>query len=91
VATTVGFGPRYLHSTGQIHKGGADTGIFLLITCEDNEDVPIPGEKYSFGVLKTAQALGDYEALKQKGRRIRRVHLTAEADLRRLAEAIKNI
>jgi transaldolase/glucose-6-phosphate isomerase len=91
VATTVGFGPRYLHSTGQIHKGGADTGIFLLITCEDDDDVPIPGEKYSFGVLKTAQALGDYEALKQKGRRIRRVHLTAQSDLRRLAEVIKSI
>ncbi len=91
VATTVGFGPRYLHSTGQIHKGGADTGIFLLITCEDSEDIPIPGEKYSFGVLKTAQALGDYEALKQVGRRIRRIHLTSEADLCRLAEVIKNM
>ncbi|AFM27091.1 bifunctional transaldolase/phosoglucose isomerase [Desulfomonile tiedjei] len=91
VATTVGFGPRYLHSTGQIHKGGPDTGIFLLITCEDSEDIPIPGEKYSFGVLKTAQALGDYEALKQTGRRIRRIHLTSEAELSRLAEAIKTI
>lgn len=91
VATTLGFGPRYLHSTGQFHKGGTDKGLFIQITTEDEEDVAIPGEPYSFGVLKSAQALGDYEALKQKGRRIMRVHLASEADLIKLRDAIASL
>jgi len=81
VATAVGFGPRYLHSTGQIHKGGADTGHFILLTADDAQDVPIPGAPYSFGVLKSAQSMGDYEALKKRGRRILNVHLKSEAGL----------
>ncbi len=89
VATTLGFGPRYLHSTGQIHKGGADNGVFIQITADDAEDAAIPGEPYSFGVLKSAQALGDYEALKQKGRSIIRVHLASDDDLKKLRDAIK--
>ena len=63
VATTVGFGPRYLHSTGQAHKGGPNTGVFLLITCDDREDLPVPGQKYTFGTIKLAQARGDFEVL----------------------------
>jgi hypothetical protein len=91
VATTLGFGPRYLHSTGQIHKGGPDKGVYILITQEDEEDVSIPGEPYSFGVLKSAQSLGDYEALKNKGRRIVRVHLTQESELGGLLDAVRSL
>jgi hypothetical protein len=75
VATTLGFGPRFLHSTGQLHKGGPNTGVFLQVTAEDAEDLPIPGQKYSFGVLKRAQAQGDFEVLAERGRRVLRVHL----------------
>lgn len=78
IAVTFGYGPRYLHSTGQLHKGGADNGIFLLVTDEDQTDVPIPGEPYSFGVLKEAQALGDFAALAAHKRRALRVHLGRE-------------
>lgn len=86
VATTLGFGPRYLHSTGQIHKGGANKGLYIQITSEDPEDAKIPGEHYSFGVLKAAQSLGDYEALKKRGRRILRVHLASDSDLTKLLD-----
>src|SRR5207245_1780051 len=58
VATTLGFGPRFLHSTGQLHKGGPNTGVFLQLTCDDAEDLPIPDEKYTFGQLKQFQAQG---------------------------------
>jgi transaldolase/glucose-6-phosphate isomerase len=75
VAATVGFGPRYLHSTGQAHKGGPNAGVFLLITGNDPEDVPVPGQKYTFGTIKLAQALGDLEVLSARGRRVVRVHL----------------
>ncbi len=75
VATTLGYGPRFLHSTGQLHKGGPDSGVFLQVTSEDAEDLPIPDQKYSFGVLKRAQAQGDFEVLCRRGRRIVRVHL----------------
>jgi glucose-6-phosphate isomerase len=75
LATTVGFGPRYLHSTGQLHKGGPNTGLFILLTADDVEDVPIPGRPYSFGTLKRAQALGDLEALRNHGRRVIHLHL----------------
>ena len=75
VATTVGFGPRYLHSTGQAHKGGPNSGVFLMITCEDAEDLPVPGQRYSFGTIKRLQARGDFEVLASRGRRVVRVHL----------------
>jgi transaldolase/glucose-6-phosphate isomerase len=77
VATTAGFGPRYLHSTGQLHKGGANTGQFLLITADTKADLAIPGEPFSFGVLETAQALGDFASLEAAGRRAVRLHLPA--------------
>ncbi|MFZ5866826.1 MAG: bifunctional transaldolase/phosoglucose isomerase [Thermodesulfobacteriota bacterium] len=89
VATTLGFGPRYLHSTGQIHKGGPDKGLYIQITSDDAEDIPIPGESYSFGVLKTAQSVGDYEALKKRGRRILGVHCRADSDIERLLELVR--
>jgi glucose-6-phosphate isomerase len=90
VATTVGYGPRYLHSTGQLHKGGDGRGLFFLITSEEREDAPIPGRVYSFGLLKRAQALGDEASLAGKGRRVLRLHLGAEvtADLERAARLI---
>ena len=91
IATTLGFGPRYLHSTGQIHKGGPDRCSFIQITADDAEDIPIPGEPYSFGVLKLAQALGDYEALKNKGRRVVRIHLSQDTDLVKLVDVFKAI
>jgi glucose-6-phosphate isomerase len=75
VATTLGYGPRFLHSTGQLHKGGPNHGLFIQITADDGEDVPIPGEPYSFSVLKRAQALGDLQSLQGKNRRVIRVHL----------------
>jgi transaldolase/glucose-6-phosphate isomerase len=75
VATSIGFGPRFLHSTGQAHKGGPDSGVFLQITADDPEDVPVPGQRYSFGTIKLAQAGGDFEVLSARGRRLLRVHL----------------
>jgi glucose-6-phosphate isomerase len=75
IATTVGFGPRYLHSTGQLHKGGRPNGLFLQLTGEDREDMAIPGTGYGFSTLKAAQALGDLQALRDAGRRVARVHL----------------
>jgi transaldolase / glucose-6-phosphate isomerase len=78
LATTVGFGPRFLHSTGQLHKGGPNTGLFLQLTADDMVDAPIPGQPYTFGTFKRAQALGDLEALKKHGRRVLRVNLGAD-------------
>jgi transaldolase / glucose-6-phosphate isomerase len=75
VATCLGFGPCFLHSTGQAYKGGPNTGVFLQITCDDAADLPVPGQKYTFGVVKTAQARGDFEVLAARGRRALRVHL----------------
>jgi hypothetical protein len=75
VATTVGYGPRYLHSTGQLHKGGPNTGVFLEIVGDDVNDIKIPGQPFSFGVLKQAQALGDFQALRNHGRRVLRVQV----------------
>ncbi len=74
-ATTLGFGPRYLHSTGQLHKGGKQNGVFLLLTAEENVDFKIPGEAFSFEVLKDAQAIGDYRSLAGRSLRVVRVHL----------------
>jgi glucose-6-phosphate isomerase/transaldolase/glucose-6-phosphate isomerase len=68
-ATSVGYGPRYLHSTGQLHKGGQPNGVFIIVTADPAEDLPIPGEPYSFGVLEMAQALGDFQSLERTGRR----------------------
>ena len=78
VATTTGYGPRFLHSTGQLHKGGGDNGVFLQITADNHTDVPLPGEVFSFGILKQAQALGDFQSLASRGRRAIRVHLGNE-------------
>lgn len=91
VATTLGYGPRYLHSTGQLHKGGPNSGVFLQITSDDAQDVAIPGEVYTFGVLKRAQALGDSLSLEQSNRRAIRIHLGADvqAGLLRLQEAVE--
>lgn len=80
VATTTGYGPRFLHSTGQLHKGGADNGVFIQITADDPEDVPIPDELFGFSVLKQAQALGDFQSLASRGRRAIRVHLKGDID-----------
>lgn len=79
VASTLGYGPRYLHSTGQFHKGGPNNGLFILLTAADQTDAPIPGKPYSFGTLKKAQALGDLEALRKHDRRVIRVHLGKDA------------
>jgi hypothetical protein len=75
LATTLGYGPRFLHSTGQLHKGGANNGLFIQITADDSADLPIPGEPYTFAVLKHAQALGDLHSLVSKQRRVLRLHL----------------
>jgi transaldolase/glucose-6-phosphate isomerase len=90
-ATSVGFGPRYLHSTGQAYKGGANTGVFLMITCDDATDLPVPGHKYTFGVVKSAQARGDLSVLAERGRRVLRVHLgkDVKAGLAALSKAIQ--
>jgi transaldolase/glucose-6-phosphate isomerase len=78
VATTTGYGPRFLHSTGQLHKGGGDNGVFIQITVDDEPDLALPGELFSFGVLKQAQALGDFQALAARHRRAVRVHLSGD-------------
>ncbi|HCU37974.1 MAG TPA: hypothetical protein DGT21_21830 [Armatimonadetes bacterium] len=90
VATTVGYGPRFLHSTGQLHKGGANTGVFIQFVAEDTGSADIPGEPYDFGVLKDAQAGGDFEALVARERRALRIHLgaDAEAGLEAVAEMV---
>lgn len=75
VATCLGFGPRFLHSTGQAYKGGPASGVFLQITCDDQADLAVPGQKYTFGTVKAAQARGDFEVLAERGRRALRVHL----------------
>jgi hypothetical protein len=75
VATVLGFGPRFLHSTGQAYKGGPNSGVFLQITCDDAKDLPVPGQKYTFGIVKAAQARGDFSVLAERSRRALRVHL----------------
>ena len=81
VATCLGFGPRFLHSTGQAYKGGPNTGVFLQVTCDDAEDVAIPSQQYTFGIVKAAQARGDFDVLAERGRRALRVHLPADLKL----------
>ena len=80
VATCLGFGPRFLHSTGQAYKGGPNSGVFLQITCDDAADLPVPGQKYTFGIVKAAQARGDFEVLAERRRRALRVHLGPDVD-----------
>jgi transaldolase/glucose-6-phosphate isomerase len=80
VATCVGFGPRFLHSTGQAYKGGPNSGVFLQITADDGEDLPVPGQRYSFGIVKAAQARGDFDVLAERGRRALRIHLGSDLD-----------
>ena len=91
VATCLGFGPRFLHSTGQAYKGGPNSGVFLQITCDDDADVPVPGQKYTFGIVKAAQARGDFQVLAERGRRALRVHLGKDvnAGLEALAHAVR--
>jgi len=90
VATVLGFGPRFLHSTGQAYKGGPNSGVFLQITCDDAVDILVPGQKYTFGVVKSAQARGDFAVLAERGRRALRVHLGKDvaAGLATLTDAI---
>jgi hypothetical protein len=96
LATTVGYGPRYLHSTGQLHKGDSGYGLFIQFTADDHRDAAIPdeagsaGSHLTFGTLKMAQALGDKQALHNAGRRVIRFHLGDDIDggLRLLAEAV---
>jgi transaldolase / glucose-6-phosphate isomerase len=90
VATVLGFGPRFLHSTGQAYKGGPNSGVFLQITCDDAVDILVPGQKYTFGVVKAAQARGDFAVLAERGRRALRVHLGKDvtAGLATLANAV---
>ena len=80
VATCLEFGPRFLHSTGQAYKGGTDSGVFLQITSDDAKDLPIPGQRASFGVVKAAQARGDFDVLVERDRRALRVHLNGDLD-----------
>jgi len=89
-ATCLGFGPRFLHSTGQAYKGGPGNGVFLQITAADAQDVPVPGQKFTFGIVKAAQAQGDLEVLRERGRRTLRVHLGKDvrSGLMQLAAAV---
>jgi transaldolase / glucose-6-phosphate isomerase len=90
VATCLGFGPRFLHSTGQAYKGGPNSGVFLQVTCDDKADLPVPGQKYTFGVVKAAQARGDFNVLVERDRRALRIHLKdVESGLGALQSAIE--
>jgi transaldolase/glucose-6-phosphate isomerase len=93
VATCLGFGPRFLHSTGQAYKGGPNSGVFLQVTCDDANDLPVPDQKFTFGTVKAAQARGDFEVLNERGRRALRVHLGADVSrgLAKLGEAIRRV
>jgi transaldolase/glucose-6-phosphate isomerase len=90
LAGTLGYGPRYLHSTGQLHKGGLNTGVFIMLTADAGEDIPIPGEDYGFATLQRAQALGDFRALNDKERRVIRFHLgkDIERGLKQMKESL---
>lgn len=93
VATCVEFGPRFLHSTGQVYKGGPNTGVFLQVTCDAARDLPVEGKRYSFGVVEAAQARGDFQVLTERGRRALRVHLGSDVDagLHALAAAVSEV
>ena len=90
VATCLGFGPRFLHSTGQAYKGGPNSGVFLQVTCDDAQDLQVPGQKYTFGIVKAAQARGDFQVLADRNRRALRVHLGSDvkAGLKKLADLV---
>ena len=92
VATCLGFGPRFLHSTGQAYKGGPNSGVFLQITCDDANDLPVPGQKYTFGIVKAAQARGDFQVLRRtrtpRAARASRAKIWPR-DSRRLQNAVK--
>jgi transaldolase / glucose-6-phosphate isomerase len=90
-ATCLGFGPRFLHSTGQAYKGGPNSGVFLQLTCDDAADIPVPGQKFTFGIVKAAQARGDFSVLSDRDRRALRIHLgkNVKGDLAKLAKAVK--
>jgi transaldolase/glucose-6-phosphate isomerase len=90
VATVAEFGPRFLHSTGQTYKGGPNSGVFLQVTADDVADLAVPGEKYTFSVVKAAQARGDFDVLAERGRRALRLHITGSLDagLERIAQAL---
>ncbi len=91
IATCLGFGPRFLHSTGQAYKGGPNSGVFLQITCDDASDLAVPGQKYTFGIVKAAQARGDFNVLAERGRRELRVHLgkNLKSGLKMLSKAVQ--
>jgi transaldolase/glucose-6-phosphate isomerase len=91
VATCLEFGPRFLHSTGQAYKGGPNSGVILQLTSDDAADLPVPDQKYTFGVVKAAQARGDFQALAERGRRALRVHLGKDhaSGLARFASAFQ--
>ncbi len=91
VATTLGYGPRYLHSTGQLHKGGKNNGVYLMFTHNEKDELPIPGEEYDFSTLQMAEALGDFRALNDKNRRIIRIHIKENIDqgLKEINEILK--
>lgn len=93
VATCLGFGPRFLHSTGQAYKGGPNSGVILQITCDDANDLPVPGQKFTFGIVKAAQARGDFQVLSDRGRRALRMHLGADvaAGLKTLETIVSEI
>jgi transaldolase / glucose-6-phosphate isomerase len=90
-ATCLGFGPRFLHSTGQAYKGGPNSGVFLQLTCDDAADIPVPGQKFTFGIVKAAQARGDFAVLSDRDRRALRIHLgkNVKGDLAKFAKAVK--
>jgi glucose-6-phosphate isomerase len=92
IATTLGYGPRFLHSTGQLHKGGPDSGLFLQLTSDPREDLTIPGEPYTFATLRRAQALGDFQSLEAHGRRVLRLHVGGDPApvLARLEEVVQS-
>ena len=92
VVSCLGYGPRFLHSTGQLHKGDGNQGVFIQLTADFEQDVSIPGESYSFGTLIAAQAQGDFQALEEKGRRIMRLHLggSLESGLKRLIALVED-
>ncbi len=91
VATCLGFGPRFLHSTGQAYKGGPNSGVFLQVTCDDKNDLAVPGQKFTFGVVKAAQARGDFQVLADRNRRALRVHLKdVDQGLAALESAIRS-
>ena len=91
VATCLGFGPRFLHSTGQAYKGGPNSGVFLQITADSANDIAIPGRKASFGIIEAAQARGDFHVLAERSRRVLRAHVAhdLEAGLAAIGKAAR--